>query len=66
MRAAGLSQACLARLVCPIGAPGVEAKEPAVIAAMTDAQLLIVSEKLRTERRGAGGERKHNADAPAR
>jgi xanthine dehydrogenase accessory factor len=53
MRAAGLSQACLARLVCPIGVPGVEAKEPAVIAASTAAQLLIVSEKLRTEGRGA-------------
>jgi xanthine dehydrogenase accessory factor len=59
MRAAGLSHSCLARLVCPIGVPGVEAKEPAVIAASTAAQLLIVSEKLRAEGRGAGGERKH-------
>ena len=58
MRAAGLSQACLARLVCPIGVPGVEAKEPAVIAASTAAQLLIVSEKLRAEGRGARGDRK--------
>ena len=48
MRAAGLSKDCLARLVCPIGVPGVEAKEPAVIAASTAAQLLIVNEKLRT------------------
>jgi len=55
MRAAGLSQSCLARLVCPIGVPGVEAKEPAVIAASTAAQLLIVSEKLRAEGRGARG-----------
>ncbi len=47
MRAAGLSQPCLARLVCPIGVPGVEGKEPAMIAALTAAQLLIVSEKLR-------------------
>ena len=59
MRAAGLSQSCLARLVCPIGVPGVEAKEPAVIAASTAAQLLIESEKLRAERRGAGGGRKN-------
>jgi xanthine dehydrogenase accessory factor len=59
MRAAGLSQSCLARLVCPIGAPGVESKEPAVIAAMTAAQLLIESEKLRAEQRAAGGGRKH-------
>ena len=58
MRAAGLSQSCLARLVCPIGVKGVEAKEPAVIAASTAAQLLIESEKLRAERRGAGGGRK--------
>ena len=47
MRAAGLSKDCMARLVCPIGVPGVEAKEPAVIAASTAAQLLIVNEKLR-------------------
>jgi xanthine dehydrogenase accessory factor len=58
MRAAGLSTSCLARLVCPIGAPGVESKEPAVIAAMTAAQLLIESEKLRAEGRGAGVGRK--------
>jgi xanthine dehydrogenase accessory factor len=57
-RAAGLSQSCLARLVCPIGVPGVEAKEPSVIAASTAAQLLIVSEKLGAERRGAGGQGK--------
>ena len=41
--------------VCPIGVPGVEGKEPAVIAALTAAQLLIVSEKLPAEERGAGG-----------
>jgi xanthine dehydrogenase accessory factor len=58
MRAAGLSQSCLARLVCPIGVPGVEAKEPAVIAASTAAQLLIVSEKLWAQGRGAEGGRK--------
>ena len=41
MRAAGLSEAALARLVCPIGLPGVEGKDPAVIAASTAAQLLM-------------------------
>ena len=41
MRAAGLSEDALARLVCPIGLPGVEGKEPAVIAAAIAAQLLI-------------------------
>jgi xanthine dehydrogenase accessory factor len=41
MRAAGLSEQALARLVCPIGLPGVEGKEPAVIAAAVAAQLLI-------------------------
>ncbi len=60
MRAAGLSKACLARLVCPIGVPGVESKEPAVIAASTAAQLLIVSEKLRAEGGGPRGARLWN------
>jgi xanthine dehydrogenase accessory factor len=55
MRAAGLSPASLARLVCPIGVPGLESKDPAVIAASTAAQLLIVSEKLAAEEGGALG-----------
>jgi xanthine dehydrogenase accessory factor len=46
MRAAGLPEAALDRLVCPIGVPGLESKDPAVISASTAAQLLIVSEKL--------------------
>jgi xanthine dehydrogenase accessory factor len=41
MRAAGLTEGALERLVCPIGLPGVEGKEPAVIAAAIAAQLLI-------------------------
>jgi xanthine dehydrogenase accessory factor len=41
MRAAGLTEEILARLVCPIGLPGVEGKEPAVIAAAIAAQLLM-------------------------
>jgi xanthine dehydrogenase accessory factor len=49
MRAAGLTEVQLARLVCPIGVPGLESKDPAVIAASTTAQLLIVSEKLTAE-----------------
>jgi xanthine dehydrogenase accessory factor len=49
MRAAGLTEVQLARLVCPIGVPGLESKDPAVIAASTAAQLLIVSENLAGE-----------------
>jgi xanthine dehydrogenase accessory factor len=41
MRAAGLPKAALDRLTCPIGLPGVDGKEPAVIAAAVAAQLLI-------------------------
>jgi xanthine dehydrogenase accessory factor len=41
MRAAGLTAAMLDRLTCPIGLPGVQGKEPAVIAAAAVAQLLI-------------------------
>jgi xanthine dehydrogenase accessory factor len=40
MRAAGLTEAALDRLVCPIGAPGIKGKEPAVIAAGVAVQLL--------------------------
>ncbi len=46
MRAAGISEAALARLVCPIGAPVLESKDPAVIAASTAVQLLIASQTL--------------------
>ena len=44
MRDAGLTEAMLAKLVCPIGIPGIEGKDPAVIAASTAAQLLMASE----------------------
>ena len=54
MRAAGLTEVQLARLVCPIGVPGLESKDPAVIAASTAAQLLIVSEKLASEEGATG------------
>jgi xanthine dehydrogenase accessory factor len=55
MRAAGLTEVQLARLVCPIGIPGLESKDPAVIAASTATQLLIVSEKLALEEENAPG-----------
>ena len=51
MRDAGLTEAMLARLVCPIGVPGIEGKDPAVIAASTAAQLLMMSERLAGEGR---------------
>ena len=54
MRDAGLTEAMLARLVCPIGVPGIEGKDPAVIAASTAAQLLMTSEWLAGEGREAG------------
>ena len=40
MRAAGISQVALERLVCPIGVAGIDGKEPAVIAAGVAAQML--------------------------
>jgi xanthine dehydrogenase accessory factor len=49
MRSAKLSEVQLAKLVCPIGVSGVEGKDPAVIAASTTAQLLMVSERLAAE-----------------
>jgi xanthine dehydrogenase accessory factor len=60
MRAAGLTEVQLARLVCPIGIPGLESKDPAVIAASTAVQLLIVSEKLASEEENAPGPRRRN------
>jgi xanthine dehydrogenase accessory factor len=41
LRAAGLAEARIAKLVCPIGVPGIAGKAPAVIAAAVAAQLLI-------------------------
>ena len=41
LRAAGLAEERIATLVCPIGAPGIAGKEPAVIAASVAAQLLM-------------------------
>jgi xanthine dehydrogenase accessory factor len=50
MRAAKLSEAVLEKLVCPIGLPGLDGKDPAVIAASTAAQLLMAGERLEKER----------------
>jgi xanthine dehydrogenase accessory factor len=41
LRAAGIAEARVAKLVCPIGAPGIVGKEPAVIAVAVAAQLLM-------------------------
>ena len=66
MRAAGLNEVQLAHLVCPIGIPGLESKDPAVIAASTAAQLLIVSEKLASEYESSPGSRRlHESPATA-
>ena len=46
MRDAGLAEAMLSRLVCPIGLAGIASKDPAVIAASTAAQLLMAGEGL--------------------
>jgi xanthine dehydrogenase accessory factor len=60
MRAAGLTEVQLARLVSPIGVPGLESKDPAVIAASTAAQLLMVSESLAVEEDQAPGARRRS------
>jgi xanthine dehydrogenase accessory factor len=65
MRAAGLSEAALARLVCPIGVADLESKDPAVIAASTAAQLLIVSERLGAEARGDVPRKRASIRTPA-
>ena len=66
MRAAGLSEAALAHLVCPIGAPVLKSKDPAVIAAATAVQLLSVSETLGAEGgRAAGDPSRHRASEKA-
>ena len=43
LSAQGLTPAMLARLVCPIGLPGIAGKEPEVIAASVTAQLLLMA-----------------------
>jgi len=48
--ARGLPASAIARLTCPIGIPGIEGKEPEVIAAAVVAQLLLASSPARAER----------------
>jgi xanthine dehydrogenase accessory factor len=52
LRAAGIPPAALERLVCPIGIPGIESKEPAAIAAAVAADLLIRRERETRRARG--------------
>lgn len=49
LAAAGISDAALARLTCPIGLAGIDSKAPAAIAASVAADLLIRREKSRLE-----------------
>jgi xanthine dehydrogenase accessory factor len=48
LRQAGISETRFSAFKCPIGAPGITSKEPAVIAAATVAELLARDEVLRT------------------
>lgn len=50
MAAAGILQASIAQLVCPIGIDGIDSKAPAVIAAATAAEMLVRDEALRAAR----------------
>ncbi|MFT3989681.1 xanthine dehydrogenase accessory protein XdhC [Aestuariivirga sp.] len=47
LKAAGVPDHRVAALICPIGVPGIAGKEPAVIAAATAAQILVLDEALR-------------------
>jgi len=51
LRAGGIPESRIAKLVCPIGVGGITGKEPAVIAAATVAELLQRDELARTGRR---------------
>src|SRR6202046_3591014 len=67
MRAAGLTEVQLARLVCPIGVPGLESKDPAVVGGSHAAQRLIGSERRAREEDEAPDARLRNgspASAP--
>ena len=47
MAEAGIAEDLRASLTCPIGLPGLEGKEPAIIAASVAASLLLVRERMR-------------------
>jgi xanthine dehydrogenase accessory factor len=49
LRDAGVMEERIESLICPIGLPGIRSKEPAVIAAATAAQLLVLDEKLKAD-----------------
>ena len=53
LRAAGLAEAALARLVCPIGVPGIRDRAPAAIAAGVAAALLQAREQVGAARPAA-------------
>ncbi|MEM8950150.1 MAG: XdhC family protein, partial [Pseudomonadota bacterium] len=46
MRDLGIDQALIDRVVCPIGLPGIDSKQPAVIAVATTAQILALADPL--------------------
>lgn len=50
LRDRGITDQCLEKMVCPIGIPGIQGKEPAVIATSVAAQLLQVWEALERTR----------------
>lgn len=52
-REIGLPEERIAMLACPIGIAGVEDKDPAVIAAATAAELLIVRERIARDGKGS-------------
>lgn len=66
LKAAGRSPADLARLVCPIGVPGLEGKEPAIIAASVAVQLLQVRQALQARQGLAHRFRPNEAGAAPR
>ena len=47
LREAHVAEARIEGLICPIGVAGIRSKEPAIIAAATAAQLILLDEKLR-------------------
>ncbi len=49
LREAGVGAGRVAGLICPIGVSGIRSKEPAMIAAATAAQLLILDEQLKDQ-----------------
>ena len=58
LRDAGFAEAAERRLVCPIGLPGIQGKDPAVIAASVAAQVLLWREAAAaTARHGESGRR---------